>query len=222
MASSTLVNRLRQQLNTQRLSVTALASKAKVPAYFLYDILHEKSANPSPARLAQVAEALGVTLDYLLGKGSASRAKIREAVSSPGLDDFFSIPAITVTLTKRGKPTLSEDNARDPYFFRRSWLTDRLHAQPDDLKLVYVQGDSMEPSLSHNDMVLADTSKVQPSPPGLFVIFDGVGLVVKRLEMAGASGNVRITSDNPQYPPYEHTLEEVQIIGRVVWYAREM
>jgi phage repressor protein C with HTH and peptisase S24 domain len=220
--ASTLVSRLRQQLNTQRLSVTTLASRAKVPAYFLYDILHEKSANPSPARLAQVAEALGVSLDYLLGKGSANRARIREAVTSPGLEEFISIPAITVTKTKRGKSVLSEDNARDPYFFRRSWLQERLGAKPDDLKLVYVQGDSMEPSLSHNDMVLADTSKTQPSPPGLFVLFDGVGLVVKRLEMAGGTGNVRITSDNTQYPSYEHPLDEVQIIGRVVWYAREM
>ena len=220
--ASTLVSRLRQQIATQRLSVTTLAAKAKVPAYFLYDILHGKSANPSPARLAQVAEALGVTLDYLLGKGSASRARIREAVTSPGLEEFLSVPAIMVTKTKRGKSVLSEDNARDPYFFRRSWLQERLHAKTDDLKLVYVQGDSMEPSLSHNDMVLVDTAKTQPSPPGLFVMFDGVGLIVKRLEMAGGIGVVRIASDNPQYPPYEHALDEIQIIGRIVWYAREM
>lgn len=221
-SSTTLVNRLRQQISAQHLSVTTLASRARVPAYFLYDILHGKSANPSPQRLAQVAEALGVSLDYMLGKGAANRARIREAVTSPGLEEFVSIPAITVTPVKRGKAVLTEDNARDPYFFRRSWLQDRLSANPDDLKLVYVQGDSMEPSLSHNDMVLADTAKTQPSPPGLFVLFDGVGLVVKRVEMVGGTGQVRITSDNPQYAPYEHAMEEVQIVGKVVWYAREM
>jgi hypothetical protein len=33
---------------------------------------------------------------------------------------------------------------------------------------------------------------------------------------------VRIISDNPLYAPYEGTAEEVNIIGRIRWYAREI
>jgi phage repressor protein C with HTH and peptisase S24 domain len=33
---------------------------------------------------------------------------------------------------------------------------------------------------------------------------------------------VRITSDNPLYKPYEGSGDEVNIIGRIRWFAREM
>ena len=49
-------------------------------------------------------------------------------------------------------------------------------------------------------------------------------LVAKRLEYVPMSEppRVRIISDNQQYSPYECTAEEVNIVGRVRWYGREM
>ena len=53
---------------------------------------------------------------------------------------------------------------------------------------------------------------------GLAPAFDGIGLVAKRLEFLEGSEppTVRISSSNPSYPPYERTVDEVTIIGRVV------
>jgi phage repressor protein C with HTH and peptisase S24 domain len=63
-----------------------------------------------------------------------------------------------------------------------------------------------------------------PNPPGIFVVHDGMGLVAKRLEHVPNSDPpaVRIISDNPLYRPYEGTAEEINIIGRIRWFAREM
>jgi phage repressor protein C with HTH and peptisase S24 domain len=66
-------------------------------------------------------------------------------------------------------------------------------------------------------------SRAKPSrigPPGV----DGMGLVVKRLEHVPMSDppRVRIISDNPHYTPYECTADEINIVGRVRWYGREM
>jgi hypothetical protein len=46
----------------------------------------------------------------------------------------------------------------------------------------------------------------------------------KRLEHIPDShpSRVRIISDNPLYKPYEGSGEEVHIIGRIRWFAREM
>ena len=33
---------------------------------------------------------------------------------------------------------------------------------------------------------------------------------------------VRIISDNPIYAPYERSAEEVNIVGRIRWFAREI
>ena len=52
----------------------------------------------------------------------------------------------------------------------------------------------------------------------MFVVWDGLGLVVKRVEHLPFTDppRVRITSDNPRYRPYEVALGEAEIRGRVI------
>ena len=51
-----------------------------------------------------------------------------------------------------------------------------------------------------------------------------MGLVAKRLEHVPMSDppRLRIISDNPRYTPYECTAEEVNVVGRIRWFAREL
>ena len=53
------------------------------------------------------------------------------------------------------------------------------------------------------------------------MLFDGLGLVAKRLENVANSDppTMRIISDNPVYAPYERSAEEVNIVGRIRWFA---
>jgi phage repressor protein C with HTH and peptisase S24 domain len=88
--------------------------------------------------------------------------------------------------------------------------------------MLTISGDSMNPTLAHNDMVLIDTSKKHPTPPSIFVLFDGFGLVAKRCEYIETTGKIRLSSDNPTYSSYERSADEVVIVGRVVWFAREI
>ena len=87
-----------------------------------------------------------------------------------------------------------------------------------DLRIITVMGDSMEPALQPGQRILVDTGDKKPSPPGIFVVWDGLGLVVKRVQMMPHSepARVKITSDNPKYDPYERTLDEAYIQGRVI------
>jgi phage repressor protein C with HTH and peptisase S24 domain len=80
----------------------------------------------------------------------------------------------------------------------------------------------MHPTLQDGDLVLVDISRRAPAPPGIFVLFDGIGLVVKRLEVLANTEPhlLRIIADNPQYTSYDRASTEVHIIGRVVWFAR--
>ena len=57
-----------------------------------------------------------------------------------------------------------------------------------------------------------------------FVIWDGMGLVAKRIEHAPHSEppKVIIKSVNPEYDTYERDAAEVHVIGRVVWAARRL
>jgi hypothetical protein len=62
-----------------------------------------------------------------------------------------------------------------------------------------------------------------PAPPGLFVLHDGMGLSDQE---AGAHPQdplrIRIIFVNPLYKHYECSSEEIDIIGRIQWFAREM
>ena len=87
-----------------------------------------------------------------------------------------------------------------------------------ELRIITVIGDSMEPTLQPGQRVLVDTGDRKPSPPGVFVVWDGLGLVIKRVQVLPQSEppRVKISSDNPKYDPYERPLAEAEIQGRVI------
>jgi phage repressor protein C with HTH and peptisase S24 domain len=197
---------------------TELAKRADVKTSFIYDIVSGKSTNPSTVKLARVAETLGVDLSYLVG-GKGIRP-----VTRPAGDEYVTVPRIMVDVSAGSAAVVSMKQEDECYCFRKSWIRDHLGSAPSDMRTLHVRGDSMETTLSHNDIILVDTSKKNPSPPGIFVLFDGFGLVAKRLEFisSGHGQRIRIMSDNVQYSTYERSIEETFIIGRVVWFAREI
>jgi transcriptional regulator with XRE-family HTH domain len=88
----------------------------------------------------------------------------------------------------------------------------------DGLKIVSVRGDSMMPRFRPGQRVMVDTADKLPSPPGVFLVWDGFSLVIKQVEVIPFSEppRVRLTSANSIYSPYERTLDEAYIQGRVI------
>lgn len=207
--------RLKLEMQKSGTTAAALAKRADVKTSFIYDVISGKSANPSTVKLARVAESLGISLSSLVG----SQEKTASAA-----DSYVAPPLIAVQINAAGTAVLATEPAEAAYTFRRSWITDQLHARPEVLRLMQVRGDAMEPTLCHNDTVLVDTSRKTPSPPGIFLLFDGVGLVIKRLEysMQSQPPRIRAISDNAQYSAYERSAEEMFIVGRVIWFSRDI
>lgn len=213
----TLIENLTSAMQKRGVSAAELAKQAELKPTFIYDILNGKSRNPSMSRLAKIAAVLDIHLTDLLGiEEPPQRAQHGEGYALVS-------KALNVSFDSGGRPDVLEQEA-DPYYFRRSWLRNRLGSEPENLRLVRIEGDSMEPTLCHGDVVLVDISRKNPSPPGIFVIFDGMGLLAKRIEYLAQSNppSIRILSDNPQYHPYERKVKDTHIVGRVVWFAREI
>ncbi len=116
------------------------------------------------------------------------------------------------------------EEVRGTWLFPEQLVRHELRARPEDLRIITIDGDSMEPLLSSGDRIVIDTSQRVPAPPGIFVIWDGLGLVAKRIEHEPNSDppKVVIKSINPDYQTYERPAEEVNIVGRVVWAARRL
>jgi phage repressor protein C with HTH and peptisase S24 domain len=138
---------------------------------------------------------------------------------------FVAVPSVSVRPSMGGGNLVEEEPAPGrPYHFQRSWIKHDLKADPINLRIMHVEGDSMMPTLHDGDIVLVDMGRRSPTPPGIFVLNDGMGLVAKRLEHIPMSDppRVRIISDNSLYSPYEATAEQVNIIGRIRWFARDI
>jgi len=212
-------SRLKYEMRKQGLTSTELARRSEVKTSFIYDVISGKSANPSTVKLARVADSLGISLAYLAGYESSATAGLSGIKNQP--TDYISVPSLSAEGTKLSSSLRIEG---ETYQFRKSWISKQLSARPEDVRLTVMRGDSMEPTLHHNDMVLVDTSKTMPSPPGIFILYDGFGLVAKRLELMGdhQPSSVRVISDNTKYSTYECALDDIRIVGRVIWFSREI
>jgi phage repressor protein C with HTH and peptisase S24 domain len=138
--------------------------------------------------------------------------------------DVAAVPEVQINASAGGGTFTEQEKRGGNCYFPVLWLRHELHADAQDLRIISIDGDSMEPILEAGDKILVDTSRKTPSPPGVFVLFDGMGLVAKQLEPVPNTDPARvlIRSANTRYQEYERTVDEVSIVGRVVWYARRL
>lgn len=217
LAENVIGQRLKTEMKKRGMSSARLATMAGVKTSFIYDIISGKSTNPSTVKLARVADSLGISLKSLVDHLDTGAMP-----AMPPTSDYMSVPRIVVDTSRMETTVTSVHSSEDPFCFRRSWITQRLNIQPEHVRAMVMSGDSMEPTFCHGDNLLIDTGSKHPSPPGIFVIYDGFGLTPKRLELLTHTPQprVRVLSDNPQYTGYEKSLDEIAIMGRVVWFAR--
>ena len=89
-------------------------------------------------------------------------------------------------------------------------------SSPENIKLIRVKGDSMNPTLKDGDWVMVDITHKAPDSDGLFLLLLANGLAVKRVQ-CGLGQNITVISDNPIYTSIPATLEEVPIVGKVIY-----
>ena len=125
-----------------------------------------------------------------------------------------------------GYLALNEDAPRENarWYLPEAMLRQEGGANPTDLRIVRVRGDSMEPLLGEGDRLVIDTARTRPSTGELCALWDGHGLVVKRVEIVRGTGPVRLrlTSANPAYAPYTCLADEARIVGKVLWVVRRL
>ena len=225
--SNIIGQRLKYEMKSRGVSSAELAKKTDVKTSFIYDVISGKSTNPSTLKLARVADGLGITLASLVDpKPSSSNLKGQNAKLDAKLsgDDYIAIPYLSVDELKVNAIPQTLATVNEPFCVMSSWVDSHLRIPAANLRVLVISGDSMEPTLCRDDVVLVDTANKNPTQSGIFVLFDGYGLVVKRVEriMNAASPRVRILSDNPQYSIYEKLPSEAGIVGRVVWFSRSI
>lgn len=154
-------------------------------------------------------------------RSTATRGEARD-----NSGEYAAIPLYNGVRAAAGAGAVVESEAPDDMLmFKAEWVRIELGARPQDLYLIRVSGDSMEPTLRAGDVILVDRRAIRPDREGVYILRLNDVLIVKRLQ-ALPGGKLRVVSDNPAFAPFEVPItdvgEELQIIGRVVWVGRRI
>ncbi|MCA3394546.1 MAG: helix-turn-helix transcriptional regulator [Roseomonas sp.] len=188
---------------------------------------------PEDAREA-LAAFLGVPEESLRPPKTESAAEpaLPPVIAAPpptamggGMPGFSQVPELDVRASAgHGAFHEGDEEIKAVWMFPDAVIRHELRARSANLRIITIDGDSMEPLLASGDRVLVDTAQRVPAPPGIFVIWDGLGIVAKRIEHIPTAEPSRIVikSVNPIYGDYERPTEEVNIIGRVIWAGKKL
>jgi len=132
------------------------------------------------------------------------------------------VPKVTARLSAGGGSFESSAEVKGRYAFREDWLCSK--GNPDDMVLMEVSGDSMEPELRDGDTVLINQGQMDVLAGKVYAVGIEDTVVVKQVERR--PGALVLRSSNPAYAPVEIDLrgdlaDTVRIIGRVVWWCHE-
>lgn len=193
-------------------------------------------ANERGSSLAALSRMIGRNPTYLqqfITKGSpkkleeADRRKLAqffgvadselggsEDISYESGGGWVEVPRLAVDASAGPGAVSSQETAFDAFRFSRRWLREQ-GLEPGAISAIRVMGDSMEPLLRDGDEVLVDSTP-RPLRDGIHVVRLDDTLLVKRVAAQGG-GRVSLLSQNLAYPPISVSVEEITIVGRVVW-----
>jgi phage repressor protein C with HTH and peptisase S24 domain len=176
---------------------------------------------PSADRLQALFEYLG--LEFYFGP-------VREnAVAPPAASrsEFAKVPLHEAFLSAGNGTANGHEEVIEHLAFRRDWLK-KIGVSASAARLARVIGDSMEPTICADDMVLIDTKRNAPPakdrpptdrrPSPIYALITNGEARIKRIERAGAE-ELLLISDNKMHPTERVHFGDVALIGRVAWWG---
>ncbi|MEQ5870214.1 S24 family peptidase [Sagittula sp. NFXS13] len=124
--------------------------------------------------------------------------------------------------------------ADGPLAFRKEWLSSK-GINVENAALLRVRGDSMQPVIWHNDLIMIDTSRTKPRirdprrvslrkgyQDDIYVVELDGALLVKALRRPSEERLILVSENNARYDPQELRGAEInalRIVGKAVWWG---
>ncbi|MDY7000750.1 MAG: S24 family peptidase [Thermodesulfobacteriota bacterium] len=203
---------LAEELGVRRAAVSDAKRQNRIPAEWLLKLCRGRGLNPNWLETGQG--------DAFIRPAAVREARDGYGAGSPEGYDF--VPMAEAGFAAHGGGLETQPRVLASYAFRTEWLLRK--GRIESMRLVRVTGESMEPTLEDNDMVLVDLSRTDILVGRIYAVRMDNEIVVKRLEKK--PGKLMLVSDNRAlYEPLEIDLGKyvnVEVLGRVVWMSREM
>jgi transcriptional regulator with XRE-family HTH domain len=244
---SGFARRLAERRERLGYSQEALAQKTGLSKNSIQN--YEAGRLPSGSSLVALCQELGLSSDFLLfgratggadppGRVGAGVSENRTAMLTPpdhGADGrliipepmepesylYALVPLAEAFLSAGGGAFVPSERATKFLAFRRDWLNN-FATSLSNVVLMFVQGNSMWPTFEDGDMVMLDHGRRIIHDGALYAIGLNRTISIKRLKNL-VGGRVRVISDNKdEYEADDVPLDELQVIGQIIWFAREL
>lgn len=219
-------------------SVHAFAKRAGINDTSMRAYL--KDTMPGLDKLVAIADASGVTLDWLArgmepksitggdaaghvsmpSAGQGGMLMIQQAGSTEG---FALVPRLDIQASAGNGRIAINEEPLEYLAFQAAWLRGR-GINPASARILTARGDSMEETIRDGDVLLVDTSIDRVRDNSIYVVILGDMVLVKRIH-GRINGSLQLISDNPRYPAEEvpkGEVDQLQVAGRVAWYGRSI
>jgi len=213
-------------------SARAFALRAGISTTAFHHYLKGNSEPTRPVMIA-IAQTAGVNIEWLttgagpMKKGETLPAPIEPAVftitnlegrqvefrPSPSL---CHLPILDLRASCGSGSMIDSEAVHAVFSATASWVRRELGANPEDLSLVFADGDSMADTIKSEEIVIVDRSKTRRPGDGIWVFLYDEGLFIKRLQFMPGK-QIKVKSDNPRYEPYTLTPDDsFHLLGRVI------
>ena len=203
--NSLMINRIKQRMNEVGINAKQLAEKAEVGKSFVYDILNGKSKNPTSNKLSSISKHLGIPISYLINVDENNDIDLQRYIPIHPLQEE------------------GDENNSDTEQHPSMLLISSLLKQNTNHSSFYsftITDDSMVPTFNNGDIVILSISTKKQKPSGFFLIKDDFSTTIRRIEHIIGSIKLRIVADNEKYATYQQEIDNIQLIGKVIWHLR--
>tara|TARA_R100000655_G_scaffold64330_2_gene102850 strand:+ start:219 stop:845 length:627 start_codon:yes stop_codon:yes gene_type:complete len=197
--------RIKAARDAKGFSMQKLAELLGIKAWQTIQQWENGGTAPKRKRLEQVANILGVTVEYLLQgsdpDGDHAPIKLIDAKASAGTGQI-----------------IYSDDVKKMLMFRRDWLA-KNDAKPNNVVAFPVDGDSMvDEHIIDGAVVLVDTTKREPLSKRLYVLWINEQLYVKQLIKKNGLwfAHSRNAAKADEYPDIQIDIDD-RIVGRAFW-----
>ncbi|MCO6505056.1 MAG: helix-turn-helix transcriptional regulator [Snodgrassella sp.] len=183
---------------------------------------------PKAETLRRIKKLKGCSIDWLLtGEGEPFPVRVAEqaydTLGNPvNIEDFVYVPRYAIEAEAGYGSLVSDEEPLFTMAFPKNWINAMISSDVRELSVIFVKGDSMEGVLNDGDIILVQQINTIRRD-GLYVLRVNDNLLVKRLQLM-PSNVVNVISANEAYPTFQIQLnnmhEDVQIIGKVLWFGR--
>ena len=194
-------------LEASGMSVAELSRRSGVSYDAINKVKRREGASTSAENASAIAAALGFEWDH-------------QEPDAPNPTALVPVYDIDVS-AGHGSIVDAEEHISNLAFSKR-YLLDMTSARGNQLAAIKVRGDSMTPTIQHEDMVVIDMTKDNLDYDGLFVIRIGEALQIKRIGRGSKRTSVMEIADNSLYPPVDTERTEIDVVGKVIWYGRKV